>query len=68
MATGTPVVAFRAGSVPEVIGGRRYRLVWDSFSDGEHGASGRLTGSPCMQDHVERRFSAEAMAEGYKRA
>jgi glycosyltransferase involved in cell wall biosynthesis len=69
MATGTPVIAYRAGSVPEVV---------------EHGVTGfvckRLSemidavaripeiDRRACRDRVERLFSPTAMADGYERA
>jgi glycosyltransferase involved in cell wall biosynthesis len=69
MATGTPVVAYRAGSVPEVV---------------EHGVTGFVCGSlsamiaavpqvidldrHACRERVERLFSPAAMASGYERA
>jgi glycosyltransferase involved in cell wall biosynthesis len=69
MATGTPVVAYRAGSVPEVV---------------EHGVTGFVCGTltemvaaiprvkaldrRACRARVEARFSPAAMADGYERA
>lgn len=69
MATGTPVVAYRAGSVPEVIVDGVTGYICDSFRamvDAVPRVSSLDRGA-CRQ-HVARRFSAEAMAEGYEQA
>jgi glycosyltransferase involved in cell wall biosynthesis len=69
MATGTPVVAYRAGSVPEVIVDGVTGIICDSFRamvDAVPRISS-LDRRACRQ-HVARWFSAEAMAEGYEQA
>jgi glycosyltransferase involved in cell wall biosynthesis len=69
MACGTPVVALRAGSVPEVVAHGRTGLVCDRIEDlpqAVHDASG-LDPAAC-RDHVARRFDAAIMAGGYETA
>jgi glycosyltransferase involved in cell wall biosynthesis len=69
MATGTPVVAFRAGSVPEVVVDGVTGFVRDTMR-------GMAEAIPRVRDldrracraHVERLFSPAAMADGYERA
>jgi glycosyltransferase involved in cell wall biosynthesis len=68
MATGTPVVAYRAGAVPEVLVNGVTGFVCDSVREMtmavERVAS--LDRHAC-RDHVECRFSQSAMADGYER-
>lgn len=69
MATGTPVIAYRAGSVPEVVVDGVTGFVCTTVHamvdavDRVH----RLDRRACRA-HVERHFSAAAMADGYERA
>jgi glycosyltransferase involved in cell wall biosynthesis len=68
MATGTPVIAYRAGSVPEVVDHGVTGYVCETFSAMIE-AVGRI---PEIDRHscrkrVERRFSPSAMADGYER-
>lgn len=68
MATGTPVVAYRAGSVPEVVVDGITGFVCDTFT-GMIDAVTRVRGldrGACRR-LVEERFSAAAMADGYER-
>jgi len=69
MATGTPVVAYRAGSVPEIIVDGVTGFVCDSFRDMVEAVPkvASLSRAAC-RDHVAHRFSAEQMADGYERA
>jgi glycosyltransferase involved in cell wall biosynthesis len=69
MATGTPVVAYRAGSVPEVIVDGVTGFICDSFRAMVDAVPrvGSLDRYAC-RDHVVRWFSGDAMAEGYERA
>jgi glycosyltransferase involved in cell wall biosynthesis len=69
MATGTPVIARPRGSVPEVLLDGKTGFVRDSIEamvkavyDCE-----RLNRLDC-REHVERFFSAQAMADGYEKA
>lgn len=68
MATGTPVIAYRAGSVPEVLVHGVTGFVCDSLS-GMVAAVERIRGidRAACRAHVERHFSAPAMAAGYER-
>lgn len=69
MATGTPVVAYRAGSVPEIIVDGVTGFICDSFN-------GMIRAVPRVAEldrhacraRVEQIFSATAMAEGYEQA
>jgi glycosyltransferase involved in cell wall biosynthesis len=69
MATGTPVVAFRAGSVDEVVEDGVTGFVRETLHD-------MAEAIPRVKDldrracraHVERRFSPAAMADGYEGA
>jgi len=68
MATGTPVIAYRAGSVDEVV----VDGVTGFISETVHGmveAVGRIgeIDRRACRERVERHFSAEAMADGYER-
>jgi glycosyltransferase involved in cell wall biosynthesis len=67
MATGTPVVAYRAGSVPEVIVDgvtgficRSFREMLEAIPRVAH-----LDRAACRR-HVEAHFSASTMADGYE--
>jgi glycosyltransferase involved in cell wall biosynthesis len=67
MATGTPVIATRRGSVPEVV---REGVTGFVCSDLEEMVSAvekvaGLSRADC-REHVERYFSAEAMTDGYE--
>ena len=69
MATGTPVVAFRCGSVPEVIDHGLSGLIVDSIDEtveavGRIGDLSRRT----VRQLFEARFSASAMARSYVEA
>jgi glycosyltransferase involved in cell wall biosynthesis len=68
MATGTPVVAYRAGSVPEVVRDGVTGFVCNTLSDMIDAVPrvAQLDRAACRQ-HVEQRFSAHAMADGYER-
>jgi glycosyltransferase involved in cell wall biosynthesis len=69
MATGTPVVAYRAGSVPEVLIDGVTGFVCDSYRAMVDAVPrvATLDRAACRA-HVEELYSAEAMAEGYERA
>jgi glycosyltransferase involved in cell wall biosynthesis len=69
MACGTPVVAWRNGSVPEVVDDGVTGFVVDSM-DGMVEAIGRVGALDprAARAHVEERFSAAAMVAGYERA
>lgn len=68
MATGTPVIAMRQGSVPELVADGVSGYVCDSVDEMVEAVTtaGSLRRADCRA-HVERRFSAEAMAAGYER-
>jgi glycosyltransferase involved in cell wall biosynthesis len=66
MACGTPVIATRLGSVPEVVAHGRSGFVVDDL-DGAVAAVGRLAElarADCRAD-VEERFSVDRMVDGY---
>lgn len=69
MATGTPVIAYRAGSVPEVVVDGVTGFVCDSIK-GMVEAIPRVAGldRSASRLHVERNFSAAPMASGYEGA
>jgi glycosyltransferase involved in cell wall biosynthesis len=69
MACGTPVVAWRNGSVPEVVSDGETGFIVSSVDEMAE-AVGRVgTLDPRrMRSWVEERFSAEAMITGYERA
>jgi glycosyltransferase involved in cell wall biosynthesis len=67
LACGTPVLALRDGSVPEVLEDGKTGFICDSEDD-LLAATRRITSLDrrrCRKE-VERRFSPEAMAEGYE--
>lgn len=68
MATGTPVVAYRAGAVPEVVVDGVTGFLCDSVREMVMAVKrvGSLDRRAC-RDHVERKFSQSAMADGYER-
>jgi glycosyltransferase involved in cell wall biosynthesis len=69
MATGTPVVAYRAGSVPEVVEDGVTGFVCDTIADmiAAIPRVGEIDRRACRA-RVERLFSPAAMASGYERA
>lgn len=68
MATGTPVVAYRAGAVPEVVVDGVTGFVCDTLHDMVEAVArvGAIDRRACRA-HVEQRFSPAAMASGYER-
>lgn len=68
MACGTPVIAGRYGSVPEVIVDNQTGFLCDSVEEMvlACGRLGEISRIACRQ-HVEQRFSGEIMAEHYER-
>lgn len=69
MACGTPVVATRRGSVPEVVSHGRTGLVVDTIE--QMPAAVELAGTldeAEIRDEAARRFSVERMVDGYLRA
>ncbi len=69
MATGTPVIAYRAGSVPEVVVDGMTGFICDSV-EAMAAAIGRIPAIDrrVCRAHVERPFSAEVMTSKYERA
>jgi glycosyltransferase involved in cell wall biosynthesis len=69
MATGTPVIAFNAGSVPEVVEDGVTGFVCSSVDEMVDAVTrvGQLDRAACRQ-RVAEKFSAEVMADGYERA
>jgi hypothetical protein len=69
MATGTPVVAYRAGAVPEIILPEVTGYVCETFGAMVDAVPRvqRLDRAACRA-HVEQRFSATAMADAYEYA
>jgi glycosyltransferase involved in cell wall biosynthesis len=69
MATGTPVVAFRAGSVPEVVNHGETGFICRTMTDMVDAVRKveTIDRAKCRQ-HVETHFSPEAMTTGYERA
>ncbi len=67
MACGTPVVALRNGSVPEVVRHGVTGFVCDSVDEMVEAVAriGQIDRRACRED-VERRFSPSAMADGYE--
>lgn len=66
MACGTPVIAFRHGSVPEVVVDGRTGFIVDTADEmaAAVGKVGQISAREC-RDHVERAFSPQRMADGY---
>ncbi len=69
MATGTPVIAWRHGSVPEVIIDGETGYICDSIDEmiAAVEAVPTLSRAACRR-HVEQTFSAQSMADVYERA
>lgn len=69
MATGTPAIAFKAGSVPEVVEDGVTGFVCSTVDEmvAAIGRVGSLDRAACRA-RVEKRFSASVMADGYERA
>ncbi|HEU4398481.1 MAG TPA: glycosyltransferase family 4 protein [Actinomycetota bacterium] len=69
MACGTPVVAWRNGSVPEVVDDGVTGFVVESMDELVRAIDrvGELD-KRALRAHVEERFSADAMVDGYERA
>jgi len=67
LACGTPVIARRCGSVPEVIRPGRTGFIADSVADMARAvhALDRIDRADCRRD-AEQRFSSEHMADGYE--
>ena len=69
MATGTPVIAYRVGSVPEVVEDGVTGFVCETVAQmaAAVGRIGEIDRAAC-RERVERLFSPAAMADGYERA
>jgi glycosyltransferase involved in cell wall biosynthesis len=69
MATGTPVIAYRAGSVPEVIRHGVTGFICSTLSEMVAAVAkiGQIDRRECRR-WVEERFSAAAMTDGYEQA
>ncbi len=68
MATGTPVVAFRAGSAPEVVVEGVTGFVCDTLTEMVEAVRRvREIDRRACRAHVEQHFSPAAMADGYER-
>lgn len=69
MATGTPVVAYRAGSVPEIVVDGVTGFICDTFNSMIM-AVPKVAGLDrrACRAHVEQVFSANVMADGYENA
>jgi len=67
MACGTPVVALRAGSVPEIVVDGETGIVCDDATGlaGAIEAAGRLDPARCRA-HARERFAAATMVERYE--
>ncbi|MFL6056622.1 MAG: glycosyltransferase, partial [Actinoallomurus sp.] len=67
MACGTPVVALRRGSVPEVVADGVTGIISDDPADlpGSIDAAGRLDPRAC-REHVVRHFDVSTMAGAYE--
>lgn len=69
MATGTPVIAYRAGSVPEVVIDGVTGFICDSAREMVEAIPRIATlDRSASRRHVERNFSAQVMASGYEAA
>jgi glycosyltransferase involved in cell wall biosynthesis len=68
MATGTPVIAMRSGSTPEVVVNGFTGFVCDAIDQmiAAIDVIPQIDRCACRM-HVERHFSAQAMADGYER-
>ena len=69
MASGTPVISMRRGSVPEVVSHGVTGIVCDEPAELRHAIDvvGRIDPARCRQE-VLRRFTPEVMAAGYEEA
>jgi glycosyltransferase involved in cell wall biosynthesis len=68
MATGTPVIAWRGGSVAEVVRDGETGFICDSMAEMVEAVARvpEISRAAC-REHVEERFSGAAMAEAYER-
>jgi glycosyltransferase involved in cell wall biosynthesis len=69
MATGTPVVAYRAGSVPEVIEDGVTGFICEQLTEMVEAVErvGKVDRAACRA-RVEQMFSPASMTDGYERA
>src|SRR5699024_12740000 len=68
MACGTPVVAMRRGSVPEVVVDGRTGVIVDTFDQFVTAIDRVATLDPTVaRDHVATHFDLSVMADGYER-
>jgi glycosyltransferase involved in cell wall biosynthesis len=69
MASGTPVVAFRRGSVPEVVENGKTGFIVDNTAEMAEAVAnlGKIKRQDC-RSHVERNFTLAHMVNGYERA
>jgi len=67
MASGTPIVGFGRGAVPEIVKDGKTGFVVDSVDEmvAAVGSIARIDRRDCRR-HVEERYSLETMAEGYE--
>lgn len=67
MASGTPIVGFRRGAVPEIVQDGKTGFFVDSVDEmvDAVGSVARIDRRDCRR-HVEERYSIERMAEGYE--
>jgi glycosyltransferase involved in cell wall biosynthesis len=67
MASGTPIVGFRRGAVPEIVKDGKTGFVVDSVDEmvGAVASVAQIDRRDCRA-HVEARYSLEKMAEGYE--
>ncbi|HYG83294.1 MAG TPA: glycosyltransferase family 4 protein [Verrucomicrobiae bacterium] len=69
MACGTPVIAMRRGSVPEVVADKKTGYIVDSVTEMAEAVAKvkRIKPENCRK-HVEERFSTDKMVDGYEAA
>lgn len=69
MACGTPVIATRRGSVPEIVVDKKTGFICDTIEEAAERTKiiGNINRQDCF-DHVNANFSAEKMTEGYAKA
>lgn len=68
MATGTPVIAFRRGSVPEIVKDGKTGFIVDTVDEMVEavGKIDQISRRVC-REHVEKKFSIEAMVDNYEK-
>jgi glycosyltransferase involved in cell wall biosynthesis len=69
MACGTPVIAFRRGSIPEVVIDGKTGFIVDTFDEMVEAIKkiDTIDRNAC-REHVTRNFSTENMVDGYEKA